>query len=76
MVLRSRGVNGGPASSVASTSSATAVGTKRPAAGTPPLQFLYYATMSGTTESGAWCMMCMTRRKPSALVVMQERESG
>jgi hypothetical protein len=53
MGARGRGVNGGSPPPVASPSPATAVETKRPAAGTPPLQFLCYATIKGTMESGA-----------------------
>ena len=32
--------------------------------------------INGTVESGAWCMICMTRRKPSLFTVRQESESG
>ena len=35
-----------------------------------------HPTIKGTVESGAWCMMCMTRRKPSLFTVRQESESG
>ena len=63
MVAEERSVNDAAGLPVASPSSpsrrlyeperpATAVEMKRPAAGTPPLQF-FYATISGTIESGA-----------------------
>ena len=48
-------------------------GARRPR---PPGGKGVHPTISGTVESGAWCMICITRRKPSLFTVRQESESG